>query len=726
MPKTKPNGNESTVSSRLNAVAAAVVILTVILCLRLWQLQIVNGAEYANKADNNRLDKELLESPRGVIYGRDQSIVLADNRAACNLVMTPAYLEHVDELREVWSPAVPIAGGRNGDHLLCLIDDTITRGESLDTLLDAARDDSEREKIVALLKPLADVRATCSELAQIAGVNGDEQFVRILGAVRHNRPFLQLLIKEDISKTARMRVEEYSFKFRGVYTVARPQRRYYYGKTAGQILGWFNEISPTEYQKLKPRYRFGDIIGRDGIEMAYEDDLKGVDGAMIVSRYNQSVPQVRTDERGIPYIETDHMGRPLSVEERHDPTPGKPIFTTIDIGLQQECENILEHELLAEDIVDTPAEGAIVVMNADTGELLALASVPTFDPNVFATSTPDKGRVISELMRDPKKPMLHRAFQTHYYPGSVFKVLMAVAALEEGVINEHTSFTCGGSFSLGGHTWKCWKPGGHGTVSVVDALAFSCDVFFYNVGRQMGPDMMHEWGQKLGVGVKTGIDLPREVAGNIYNPDKKAAYAKAIGSKNPDDFRWHPGDTISMSIGQGMVDTTILQNAVMMAAIINGGKRVRPYVNLQLGPQVSEQIISDNTLRIVHDGMFKCVDKAKQPPTGTGRLARIDGLEILGKTGTAQVVRMSVLKGKKERAIPYELRDHALFIAGVVNQEPRIAISIIVEHGLHGSSGAAPVAKKICEYFFLKKGEDDASGESRPPITVARQELHSE
>jgi penicillin-binding protein 2 len=323
---------------------------------------------------------------------------------------------------------------------------------------------------------------------------------------------------------------------------------------------------------------------------------------------------------------------------------------------------------------------------------------------------------------DPKKPMLHRAFQTHYYPGSVFKTLMAIAALEEGVIDEHTSFSCSGSFTIGKTTWRCWKHAGHGTVSIVDALAYSCDVFFYNVGRQMGPDKLEKWATKLGVGVKTGIDLPREVAGNVYNPAKKAAYADRLKSKNPDDFKWHLGDTISMSIGQGMVDTTILQNAVLMAAVINGGKRVRPYVNLELGPSVSEKLIRDNTLRIVHDGMFKCVDKDKQPPTGTGKAAKTEGLEILGKTGTAQVVRMALLKGKKERDVPYELRDHALFIAGVANVNPRIAISIIVEHGLHGSTTAAPVAQKICQYYYQKKSDSDPS----KPIAVAMQEVGSE
>jgi penicillin-binding protein 2 len=709
--------------------AVAVVALSAVLVLRLWQLQIVEGAVYASRAENNRLEYEVLKSPRGVIYGRDENVVLADNRAACDLVMTPALRRDVQAIGKEWDAAAQAVGGSTrlrGTRLLCQISDLLERGAPLGDLPGAAADsDSDRTALEALLPPLKNVRAMCSELGQIASVDADRQFIRVLGAVSRGLPFEQLLIKEDISKTERMRVEEYSFEFQGVYTVARPQRRYYYGETASQILGWFNEISPAEYRKLWPRYKLGDIIGRDGIELAYEDQLKGTDGAMIVSRYSGSVPQLRTDKRGNPIIEIDSKGRELSVEERHDAVPGKPIFTTLDIDLQRECERILAHDLLAEDIVDVAAEGAIVVMNADTGELLALASVPTFDPNIFATATADRPRVIADLMGDPEKPMLHRAFQTHYSPGSVFKVLMAIAALEEGVITEQTSFSCGGSFTMGGHTWRCWRHGGHGTVSVVDALAYSCDVFFYNVGNKLGPERLEKWGTILGVGVKTGIDLPREVPGFIANKAKKAAQAKAMGSKNPDDYKWYPGDTISMAIGQGMVDTTVLQNAVLISAIINGGKRVRPFVNLELGPQVSEQLIQDNTLRIVHDGLFKCVDK-KQPPSGTGRLARIEGLEMLGKTGTAQVVPMAQLKGRKEREVPYELRDHALFIAGVANVQPRIAVSIIVEHGLHGSSTAAPAARKVFDYFYRHKAGLDGSADPNAPVNIAMQEVGAE
>ncbi len=703
---------------RMSGMAVVIVVLSALLCARLWQLQVVEGSVYTKQAEDNRLDYEVIKSPRGIIYGRDETVVLADNRAALDLMLTPAMLRDVDAVSKSASTVAQILQIKTID-LLSGTRDAFKSGVALDEAfpLDDI-EEGDRAEVQAFFHAAERVYDVTRQLGEMVGVDPNTIFGNVISAIRRKKPFEQILVKQDISKTERMRVEEYSFALQGVYTVARPQRRYYYGETAGQILGWLNEIDADTLASKRPRYKMGDIIGRDGIEQRYELDLKGYDGAMIVTRYNGSVPQLRTDVHGLPYIEVDSMGRSLALERRQDAIAGKPIFTTLDIELQMECERILRDELLAEDIVDIQAEGAIVVMDADTGELLALASVPTYDPNIFTTQSPDQKQIIDGVIKDPRKPMLHRAFQTHYPPGSVFKVLMAVAALEEGIVDEHTTFSCGGSFRLGSHTWRCWRRGGHGGVAMVDALAFSCDVYFYNVGQRIGPEKLNKWSHMLGLGESTGIDLPREVPGAVPSPEKKAAAAKARKSKNRDDYNWYPGDTINMSIGQGMVDATVLQNAVLMASVMNGGKRVRPHVNLGVGPQVSEKLISDNTLRIVHAGMFKCVDK-KQPPSGTGREARIEGLEIIGKTGTAQVAHLSQLKGRKEREVPYELRDHALFVAGVTNMKPRLAVSIIVEHGLHGSTTAAPVAKKIFDYYYKKqklKGDENAPQE---PVNVA-------
>jgi len=640
--------------SRINLLAFLLLVAFTVLALRLWNFQLVHGAQYADVAEQQRLMNERIQSPRGIIYGRDDSVVLADNRAANDLVLTPGLCEDPDRVVATLEQLLPV--------------------------------DEERLR--------ADIRR----------------------AETVNTPNEQIVVKRDITRTELKRVEEMSFALRGVYTVARPQRRYYYGETAGQLLGWMNQITEDEWRRLRPRYHISDAIGRDGLEMMYEDVLKGEDGMMIVSRYNGSVPELKTDARGNPIVEKDTKGRTLEVEKRVDPLPGGSIFTTLDIGLQQECERLLDGQF-----------GAIVVLNADTGEVLTMASSPGYDPSLFIANMSNRNPRVNELLfGDKSKPTLSRGYQFQYPPGSVFKVLLAIAALEEGVITEHTTYGCSGLFRLPGvnRPWKCWrlKYGGHGGVSVVDALAYSCDVFFYNVGRDLGAEKIKEWSSKLGLGVETGIDLPKEVEGLIPDPEWKKLRAQKAGATEPWELKWYPGETINMSIGQGAVTTTPLQNAVLMAAVLNGGRRVTPYLNRALGPHVSEPLVSEKTLQLVVAGMRKCVERDRPAPTGTGKLAKIEGLDILGKTGTAQVAAMHHVAGLAEKDIPYELRDHALFISGVTDREPRIAVSIIIEHGLHGSSAAAPIAKEVFEFFYLHRPPDSTYADVPPPIHIAQRE----
>jgi penicillin-binding protein 2 len=280
---------------------------------------------------------------------------------------------------------------------------------------------------------------------------------------------------------------------------------------------------------------------------------------------------------------------------------------------------------------------------------------------------------------------------------------MASAALEEGVINESTTFYCPGKFRLdpNGRAWHCWKRGGHGSVSVVDALAFSCDVFFYNVGLQLGVDRMHDYATRVGLGGKTGIDLAGEAAGLIPSREWREQKLMEVYPNEPWNRRWYPGDTLNFSIGQGDTATTPLQNAMLMAAVINGGYRVRPYLNRALDPELSERIFSDRTIDIIRRGLLKCVEKGPPAPTGTGRAARVEGFQVLGKTGSAQMVGLEHHEQyETEEDIPKELRDHAWFVAGVLDRDPAIAICILIEHGHHGSSMAAPLAKTVIEYFY--------------------------
>ncbi len=343
--------------------------------------------------------------------------------------------------------------------------------------------------------------------------------------------------------------------------------------------------------------------------------------------------------------------------------------------------------------------GAIVVLAAESGEVLALASSPGYDPSVFVNRGHSRERLDLLTANEPN-PMFHRAYRENYPPGSVFKVMLAAAALQEGVLTADTTFYCPGFFQIDGRgrRWHCWKRHGHGRVNVIEALAFSCDVFFYNVGLQLGVDRIAEWAHKMGLGVRTGIDLPGEVPGLIPDREWKARLnaGKPIWEQN-----WYPGETVNLSIGQGSANSTPLQNAVLMSCIVNNGYRVRPYLNADIGPALSERLLSDETLELVRAGMRLCVEKGPPAPSGTGHRAHIPGMAILGKTGSAQVMSLEHHEEfETEEDIPYEFRDHAWFISGVLDREPPIAICVLVEHGHHGSSEAAPLAREVIEFFY--------------------------
>ncbi len=506
-------------------------------------------------------------------------------------------------------------------------------------------------------------------------------------------PFTQVIIKRDIPRSDWIRLEENAFRLPGVYTITQPLRRYPYGSIGGQIVGFINEINKEELANQKD-YSMGDLIGRAGIEKYYEDLLRGEPGFMMITRYAAGLPQLRTDRFGnLVLAKRDTRGHLLIEEDffKEEPKPGKDVVLTIDIELQKFCEDLLLGE-----------NGAIVVLEAETGAVLAMASSPRYDPNVFVTKGKDLERL--ELLRSKPNRMINRAISEQYPPGSVFKIFLAATALEKGVITPNTTFYCPGSFQIDGkgRAWKCWQKHGHGSVNVVEAIAYSCDVFFYNLGLKLGVDTISEYAKKVGLGTKTGIDLPLEVPGLI--PDKEWK-AKINANKPIWDQRWYPGDTVNLSIGQGSCVTTPLQNAVLMATIINNGYKVYPHINANfLLPTPPERIYSESTIKTVIQGMRLCVEPIGNKPAGTGKQAKVDGITVIGKTGTAQVVSLELHKKyESEEKIPKEYRDHAWFIAGVIDREPKIAICVLVEHGAHGASAAAPLAKEIISFFYTKK-----------------------
>lgn len=624
-------------SARLKFVGVVIVLCMIILIMRLWTLQIVRWDEYRTLSHGNRVRPQRLESPRGMIYGRnglEERVILADNRAARDLMFVLAE---------------------------CNIDGITPE-------------------------------LVCHRLEQLLHIDEEALLEKIKSADKANQPHRQILIKRDIPTGVSARIEEYSYALPGVFTVVRPVRRYVYGKTGGQILGYLGEINKRELEAKKDRYNIGDLIGRSGVERIFEATLHGTDGEMMVTQYALGVPQLRTDPYGNVHVENivDSYGHNLMLEaEIQEPISGQDVQITLDIGLQAKAEDMLKGE-----------EGAIVVLNAETGEVLALASSPGYDPSVFVS--PQGGRERQEILTGKPNRMINRAFQEVYPPGSTYKVLLAAAALEEDVIDKNTTFSCYGKFRLPNFSrpWHCWKRAGHGKVNVVDALAFSCDVFFYNVGHRLKIEGIKDWSTRFGLGVKTGIDLPGEQPGLIPSPEWKRSVYKNLVPDDPSEWRWYPGETINVSIGQGSCDATPLQISLLMASVINGGYRLEPSLSAsRLGERT--RVMEDDTVAIIREGLLKCIEKGPPAPSGTGYRAKIEGMTVLGKTGSAQI--MSLEKHENyatEEDIPKEFRDHAWFMVGVLDREPKIAVCILIENGHHGSSVASPLGKEIIEYFY--------------------------
>ncbi|MDP7639915.1 MAG: penicillin-binding transpeptidase domain-containing protein, partial [Candidatus Hydrogenedentes bacterium] len=528
---------------------------------------------------------------------------------------------------------------------------------------------------------------------------------RVRSPVNKGQPYKLIPVKKDVPRSTLARVEEHAHFLPGVITVVRPQRRYLYGKTGGQILGYVNEIDKETLSKNRDRYKLFDLVGRTGLEGKYESLLHGRDGKMLVTQYAAGLPQVRTDAYGMLKVEYDSVGHELVVlDDVVQPTGGGSLYTTLDIGLQAKAEKLLRGE-----------EGAIVVLNAANGEVLALASAPGYDPSAFVTAGMNDER--REILNGRPNRMQNRTFQEQYAPGSIFKIAVALAALEEGVIDENSTRFCSGRYrwASGAPGPHCWKRAGHGHLGLVDALAFSCDVFFYNVGLDLGVDRIHEWTTRFGLGAKTGLDLPGEVTGLMPSREARVAVLKIELPDEPWNQKWFPGNTINLSIGQGMATVTPLQGAMLMALITNGGHRIRPHLNRGLTPEVSELALRPEHIALVREGLVKCVEKGPPAPTGTGITAQIDGLTVLGKTGTAQVASLKARDPytDADRPVPRGLLHHAWFVAGVPDLDPPIAVCVLIEHGESGGAASGPRAKAMIEYFY-------AGRESAPEVALAR------
>jgi penicillin-binding protein 2 len=481
--------------------------------------------------------------------------------------------------------------------------------------------------------------------------------------------YMPTLLKEDIDWATLAYLENHNHEFSGVRIEVQPVRVYHYGDLAANIIGYLGSISKKELETAdRDIYRGGDIIGKKGLEKLREEDLRG--------------------EMGHSYSEVDAKGFEQQLLKSVEPLPGREIQLTIDVDLQQIAESYM---------AAGEKSGAVVAMEVKTGRLLAAVSAPTIHINDFVGGISTKKW--QALLDNPKHPLINKVVQAAYPPGSTYKMVTALAGLATGVIDENTVFYCPGHYRFGNRTYRCWKHSGHGPVNLVKAIAESCDVYFYQVGQRVGVDKLAEFAHKLGLGQKTGLEMEYEKSGLAPTKEWKLQNRKA---------KWQEGETLSVAIGQGFNLVTPLQMCAMTATLANGGKLYRPQlveqvVNAEgeIVERFSPELIGEVTgLGHYFDKIKQGMEEVVQGKRGTARAVAIENLRIAGKTGTAQVVKLAQYRGLKEDEIPYKYRDHAWFTCYAPAEDPEIAVTVLVEHGLHGGSGAGPIARAVLNQYF--------------------------
>jgi penicillin-binding protein 2 len=634
---------------RLWLIALMLVGAFGVFVLRLFQLQILEGADLASRSQRNSVRTLRLEAPRGDIVDREGR-VLATSRPAFRVQVIP-----------------------NDVHA---------------------------------------ARATYRVLGELLDRDaGDLQ--QLVGEPRGRRRFQPVVIEGDLSYESRARVETHRYALPGVVTDMTPRRYYVEHERAAHLLGTIGEIDPRELAtEAFADYQAGEVIGKFGLEAGLEPHLRGHAGGRNVV--------------------VDVAGQEIEVIDEVEPVPGGRLVLTLDLDLQRAAEEAFAPDPSSDPIDPDdpdaarppPPMGALVAIDPRNGDILAMVSKPDYDPNSFA------GGIDSEtwaaLTGDEWKPLRNRALSGQYPPGSTYKPIVAVAGLAEKKIDPHKTVFCPGYYRLGRRIYRCWKRGGHGEVDLVAALRDSCDVYFYQLGVELGIDTIADYARRFGLGQLTGIMLQGERAGLV--PTKAW---KERARNEP----WIKGETVSASIGQGYNLVTPLQLAVAFGALGNGGRHFPPRIVQRLetwdGRLVHAQPpgepidagIDPAVLAEVRAGLVAVVEGTPGTPAtgaspgtprvhGTGARARVPDVVVAGKTGTSQVVRLDLVKDLEDDEIPVRYRDHALFAAFAPAEAPEIAVAVVVEHaGRGGGAAAAPIAQKVLARYFEKKREREAPEE---------------
>lgn len=483
-------------------------------------------------------------------------------------------------------------------------------------------------------------------------------------------PSQRPVLLEDASSAEIALFAENQYRLPGILQEVAMRREYPFGTLAGHMLGYTGEVPEERLEALQEQgYRLGDLIGQMGLEQQYESDLRGKDG--------------------IRWIEVDAKGRVVGRPDNMpntDPIPGKHVRTTIDLDIQKVAEEALPDSM----------SGAVVVLDPRNGEVLAMSSLPRIDPNIFALPARRRAREWAKLALDSRRPLNNRAIQGTYEPGSTFKIVTSLAGLVSGLWGVHDRFpvACRGGFHFGARYQRCWqeKPPYHGSLDMIGALTQSCDVYYYQLGLHLDMGPINQVGSSLGLGSRTGIDLPNEKSGLLVDSAIHERRNKRLG------WKWARGLILNLAIGQGEL-VTPLQLATMIGGVANGHEVMRPHLLQAVLDPETNQILRTGERKVLHkldwsegtrESIHEALDSVINGRRGTGHSAQLPGIRVGGKTGSAEN--------------PHGDKTHALFVCAAPLDEPEIAIGIILENAGHGGSMAGPIAGKILKAYFQKTG----------------------
>ncbi|MBC7231765.1 MAG: penicillin-binding protein 2 [Chloroflexi bacterium] len=627
--------SNSSATWRIVLFRAFVLVAFAVLAGRLWRLQILHSGSYQLQADANRFRLVPVDAPRGVIYDR-YGRLLARNIPSYTISIIPSALPKAKEAREA---------------------------------------------VLSRLSQLLDIPVS-SKTASL-GSSGTVQGIEEILEQNTISPYLPVAIKKNVDKQVAFLIEEENLYLPGVIVEIAPRREYPTGSLTSHIVGYVGYIPAEKVQdyldQTEEGYTINDQVGLMGVEAAYEKEMHG--------------------RKGQKHIEVDAYGREVNVLAIDPPQPGYSLLLTLDLDLQHVAENALREGMQR---VGSTA-GVVIAMNPQTGEILAMVSLPSYDNNLFAKGI--TAQDYEQLQSDPERPLVNHAISGQYPPGSTFKIIPAAAGLEEGVIDYRTKITCAGKLLLPNkyfpddptkaQEFKCWNPWGHGALNVIDALAYSCDIYFYQVGggfenfTGLGIERLGEYARAFGLGEPTGIALPGEAAGLV--PDDRW---KRVNYGEP----WVTGDTYNAVIGQGYVLVTPLQLLNATAAIANGGILYRPQVVYRVidheghvirdyTPEVIRRLpVSAQNLEIVREGMRAAVTR------GTAHRVNLAEIPVAGKTGTAEYPGPRDAEGN--------LPTHAWFTAFAPYDDPEIALVVFVSGGHEGAKVAVPIAAQILRAYY--------------------------